>query len=55
MPRYSIITPTVLRPQLLKLVESINAQTCNDWEHLIAVDGVVMNSKREEYSKRGVQ
>lgn len=36
--RYSLITPTLLRPSLERLCASIDAQTCRDWEHLIAVD-----------------
>ncbi len=36
--RYSLITPTILRPSLERLCASIDAQTCSDWEHLIAVD-----------------
>ena len=34
MPRYSIITPTILRPS------SVDSQFCQDWEHIIMVDGV---------------
>lgn len=36
--RYTLITPTLLRPSLERLCASIDAQTCRDWEHLIAVD-----------------
>lgn len=37
--RYSIITPTLARPTLRRLCDSIDAQTAaNSWEHLIAVD-----------------
>ncbi len=36
--RYTIITPTLLRPSLARLCDSIDAQTDTDWEHLVAVD-----------------
>ena len=37
--RYSIITPTLVRPTLRRLADSIYAQTAaNDWEWLICVD-----------------
>ena len=36
---FSIITPTIGRPSLLKTCETINNQTCSDWEHLVIYDG----------------
>ena len=36
--RYSIITPTICRPSLLRLCRSIDSQTQSNWEHLIVVD-----------------
>lgn len=36
--RYTIITPTVLRASLKRLCDSIDAQTCDGWEHLVMVD-----------------
>ena len=36
--RLSIITPTLVRPTLQRLADSIFSQTNNDWEWLIAVD-----------------
>lgn len=36
--RYSIITPTICRPSLLRLCRSIENQTQPDWEHLVVVD-----------------
>jgi len=36
---FSIITPTIGRSTLLKTCESINDQTCKDWEHLVIFDG----------------
>jgi glycosyltransferase involved in cell wall biosynthesis len=36
--RYSIITPTICRPSLLRLCRSIDRQTHSNWEHLIVVD-----------------
>ena len=38
MPRYSIITPTILRPGLLTACASLDEQTCTDWEHIITCD-----------------
>lgn len=38
--RYSILTPTILRPSLVRACESINTQTCTDWEHIVIIDGV---------------
>jgi glycosyltransferase involved in cell wall biosynthesis len=38
MPRYSVITPTLVRPTLRRLVDSIAAQTAENWEHIIMVD-----------------
>jgi len=40
-PFFSIITPTILRPSLKKLCDSLDAQTFKDWHHLIAVDRIV--------------
>lgn len=39
--RYTLITPTLMRPSLVRLCASIDAQTCNDWEHLVIVDTVI--------------
>jgi glycosyltransferase involved in cell wall biosynthesis len=36
--RYSILTPTLARPTLVKTCESVNEQSSSDWEHLVAVD-----------------
>jgi glycosyltransferase involved in cell wall biosynthesis len=36
--RYSIITPTLVRPTLRRLIDSIDAQTNQDWEHILMVD-----------------
>src|ERR1019366_2216609 len=37
--RYTIMTPTLQRPELLRACESVNNQTCKDWEHLVIFDG----------------
>lgn len=42
--RYSIITPTVCRVSLAKLCESLDRQTCRDWQHIVIVD---VDSNRE--------
>ena len=36
---FSIITPTIGRDTLLKTCETIDNQTCHDWEHLVIFDG----------------
>jgi glycosyltransferase involved in cell wall biosynthesis len=37
--RYSIITPTILRPSLIKACDSVDQQVGTDWEHIVMVDG----------------
>jgi glycosyltransferase involved in cell wall biosynthesis len=44
--RYSIITPTILRPTLQRLIASIDAQTETDWEHIIMVDKPLVFDKQ---------
>ena len=36
---FSIITPTIGRDTLLRTCETIDRQTCADWEHLVIFDG----------------
>ena len=36
--RYSILTPTLCRPTLKRLCDSIDMQTNDSWEHIIMVD-----------------
>ncbi len=36
--RYAIVTPTICRPSLLRLCESVDGQVQTDWEHLVIVD-----------------
>src|ERR1700677_1888333 len=38
MPRYTIIAPTILRRSWIRTCESVNKQTCTDWEHIVMVD-----------------
>lgn len=38
MPRYSIITPTLVRSTLKRLCESIDSQTNPSWEHVVIID-----------------
>lgn len=40
-PFFSIITPTILRPSLKKLCESLDAQTFTNWQHHVVVDRIV--------------
>lgn len=35
---FNIITPTVLRPSLIRLCESINNQTYTKWKHIVLID-----------------
>jgi len=37
-PHFTIITPTVLRPSLLRACESVNTQTFTSWQHIILLD-----------------
>ena len=39
MTRYTVITPTILRSTLARACNSLDSQTCKDWEHLVIVDG----------------
>jgi glycosyltransferase involved in cell wall biosynthesis len=43
MPKFSIITPTILRVTANRTMESVDAQTSNDYEHIVIVDGVDAN------------
>jgi glycosyltransferase involved in cell wall biosynthesis len=36
--RYTILTPTICRPSLLRLCESIDKQAQSNWEHLVVID-----------------
>lgn len=38
MTRFTVITPTIVRPSLVKLCESLNTQVEQDWEHIVALD-----------------
>lgn len=46
--RYSILTPTILRPSLLRACASIDSQTCSDWEHIVMVDVAVIEGDGED-------
>lgn len=48
MPRYSIITPTIARPSLLKTAESLLIQTNEDWEWLISVDTPLITQPKKK-------
>lgn len=37
-PRFTIITPTLLRDSLAKCCASVDAQTLTSWEHILAID-----------------
>jgi len=36
--RYSIVTPSILRSTLARLCQSLDTQTCQDFEHIVIVD-----------------
>lgn len=44
-PLFSIITPTLQRPSLLRCCESVDRQTFQSWEHLIFVDAEILNGE----------
>jgi glycosyltransferase involved in cell wall biosynthesis len=47
--RYSIVTPTLVRPTLVRTCESIDKQTNGDWEHIIMVDvPLVFNPEKQK-------
>ncbi|MFT6760420.1 MAG: glycosyltransferase involved in cell wall biosynthesis, partial [Psychroserpens sp.] len=52
-PFFSVVTPTFNRGQFLgKAIESVQAQTISDYEHIIVDDGSVDNTEElvKEYS-----
>jgi glycosyltransferase involved in cell wall biosynthesis len=46
--RYSILTPTLCRPTLKRLCDSIDFQTNQSWEHIIVVDKSINALSLEE-------
>ena len=47
-PRLSIVTPTLVRPTLVRTCETIDRQTNSDWEHIIMVDvPLVFNPEKQ--------
>src|SRR5581483_932752 len=45
--RYSILTPTLVRSTLKRLCDSIDSQTCKDYEHIVIVD-CIPDAKQQE-------
>jgi O-antigen biosynthesis protein len=39
--RYTILTPTILRPSLLRACQSVDSQTCKDYHHIVIVDSEI--------------
>lgn len=39
-PRFTVITPTLLRESLMAACNSLDGQSFTDWQHVICVDGV---------------
>ncbi len=46
--RFTIITPTLLRPSLVQTCESIDTQPFQDWQHLILVDMRIVDITAEQ-------
>lgn len=44
--RYSIITPTLCRPTLKRLCDSIDSQSSDSWEHVIVTDCVITSKEQ---------
>lgn len=42
--KFSIITPSIQRESLIRCCESINSQTHTEWEHLIRIDRLDLNT-----------
>ena len=54
-PMFSIITPTLSRQSLIRCCESVNEQTFESWEHIVAIDGGEYNEAlmaKVEHPKR---
>lgn len=51
---FTIITPTINRTTLIQTCDSIDAQECKEWEHLIISDGCAVThiSKANEEKRR---
>lgn len=45
--RYSILTPTLCRPTLLRLCDSIDKQSTDSWEHIVIIDGHITEDKQK--------
>jgi len=43
--KFTIITPTLQRESLIRTCQSVDAQTFQDWEHIIMVDCPTMNDE----------
>lgn len=50
--KFSIITPSLNREFLKKCCESVDSQTYDSWEHLIAFDGIPSNRIYQTHDKR---
>jgi glycosyltransferase involved in cell wall biosynthesis len=46
-PRYSLITPTLVRDSLKRLCDSIDMQTFDEWEHIVVIDCPITSHKQE--------
>lgn len=42
--KISIITPTVQRESLIRCCDSVDSQTFENWEHIVAIDSEIINA-----------
>lgn len=50
--KFSIITPSLNRESLKRCCDSVDSQTYDSWEHLIAFDGIPSNRIYQTHDKR---
>lgn len=36
--RFTVVTPTILRPSLVKTCQSLDSQTLDSWQHIVMID-----------------
>lgn len=48
-PKFSIVTPTILRVTADRTMESIDAQTSRDYEHIVMVDGLALGDAPDRW------
>lgn len=53
-PFFSIITPSLNRESLKRCIESVDSQTYDSWEHLIAYDGIPLDEQTPSRDRRRI-